>query len=395
MYARNIKLEDKSSAFIFGPRGTGKTCWLRSKYPDAVYIDLLEAELFNSLTADPQRLSNYVPPNNKYLIIVDEIQRVPGLLNEIHRLIEQKKYQFILTGSSARKLRRSGSNLLGGRALTYKFHPFSANELGRDFNFKKALKVGMLPTLYDRDKVVECNSYLKSYVQTYLKEEVQQEGLTRNLSSFARFLEAASFSQGEALSISGVARECSVHRKVVESYFEILDDLLIGLRVPVFTKKAKRRLTSHPKFYFFDVGVFRAIRPKGYLDSPEEIDGAALATLVFQECRAVNDNFQMEYDIFYWRTSNGTEVDFILYGEKGLWGIEVKRKSKLNNKDFSGLKSFQRDYPDAELLLLYGGEKTMYFDDITVYPIEYALTNLFSILDSPQNTKRIQLKSYH
>lgn len=380
MYARNINLNNNSSAFIFGPRGTGKTYWLRFAYPEAIYIDLLEAEFFNSLTANPQRLKNYIPPDGSKLIIIDEVQRIPELLNEVHRLIEKNQYRFILTGSSPRKLRKSGTNLLAGRALTYNFHPLSAHELGENYNFKKALFSGMLPTIYDKDKDVDSKSYLQSYVQTYLKEEIQQEGLTRNLSSFTSFLEAASFSQGEVLSVSGVARECSVNRKVVESYFEILNDLLIGIRIPVFAKKAKRRLMNHPKFYFFDAGVFRAIRPKGYLDSPEEIDGAALETLVFQECRAVNDNFQMGYEIFYWRTSNGTEVDFILYGEKGLLAIEVKRKRRLNNKDFTGLKSFQKDYPDAKLFLFYGGEKTMYFDNITVYPMEYALANLYSIL---------------
>lgn len=382
MYSRNLKIESDSSCFIFGPRGTGKTSWLRSEYPDVIYIDLLEAEMFNSLTGNPQRIENYIPPIENQLVIIDELQRVPELLNEVHRLIEKKKHRFILTGSSPRKLREKGSNLLGGRAITYNFHPFSVQELGGDFDFKKALSAGMLPTIYDQEKSVDIKSYLQSYVQTYLKEEIQQEGLTRNLSAFVRFLEAASFSQGGLLNISEISRECSVNRKVVESYFHILDDLLIGIQLPVFSKKAKRRLMNHPKFYLFDTGVFRAVRPRGYLDSPEEIDGAALETLVLQECRALNDNFKLGYEIFYWRTSNGTEVDFILYGERGLVAIEVKRKMKLNKKDLNGLKSFLRDYPDAKPYIFYGGNKKMYYDNITALPIEYALKNLPSLVSS-------------
>ena len=252
MYSRLIQPPKDKSFFLFGPRGTGKTTWVKSHFKTALYLDLLEAEIFNDLLANPQRLERFIPKDFKDWIVIDEVQRVPELLNEIHRLIEQKKYHFILTGSSARKLRTRASNLLAGRALHYAMYPLTASELGKDFRLDHSLKFGQLPSVYaEKDP----KKYLESYVKMYLEQEIRQEGLTRNLGAFSRFLEAASFSQGSILNISSVARECAVERKVVESYFMILEDLLIGYRLPVFAKKAKRRVASHPKFYFFDVGV--------------------------------------------------------------------------------------------------------------------------------------------
>jgi len=252
MYSRMIKKPEDKSFFLFGPRGTGKTTWVKNTFPQGIYLDLLESRLFNELLADPQRLENLVPENFTGWIILDEIQRVPDLLNEIHRLIEKYRYKFIITGSSARKLKRKGPNLLAGRALTNYTYPLTANELGKDFNFKHSLKYGQLPSVYvEKDP----QGYLESYIQTYLQQEINQEGLTRKLGAFARFLEAASFSQGQVLNISEVSRECSVERKVVENYFTILEDLMIAYRIPVFSRRAKRRLISHPKFYYFDVGI--------------------------------------------------------------------------------------------------------------------------------------------
>lgn len=270
MYSRLIEPPKDKSFFLFGPRGTGKTTWVKLKFKDALYLDLLEAELFNDLLANPQRLENLIPKNFKDWIIIDEVQRIPELLNEIHRLIEKYRYRFILTGSSARKLRRKGVNLLAGRALGYHMYPLTAIELADDFDLNHSLAYGQLPCVYTEENP---KAYLESYVKTYLEEEVQQEGFTRNLGAFSRFLEAASFSQGGILNISSVARDCSVERKVVENYFTILEDLLIAYRVPIFAKRAKRRLVSHPKFYFFDVGLYRTLRPVGPLDMPEEVGG--------------------------------------------------------------------------------------------------------------------------
>jgi predicted AAA+ superfamily ATPase len=379
MYSRLIKPPDAKSFFLFGPRGTGKTTWVKTTFPKSLYLDLLEAEIFNDLLANPQRLENFIPKDFKDWVIIDEVQRIPELLNEVHRLIEKYKYKFILTGSSARKLRQKGYNLLAGRALTYALHPLTAIELKEDFNLNHSLRYGCLPCAY-----VESNpkAYLESYVKTYLQEEVRQEGLTRNLAAFSRFLEAASFSQGSILNISSVARECRVERKVVENYFTILEDLLIAYRLGVFIKKAKRRLVNHPKFYFFDVGVYRVLRPIGPLDMPQEAEGIAFETLFFQELLAVNDALGLGYKIFYWRTSNNMEVDFVLYGERGIWAFEVKRTGRVLKSMLNGLRAFLKDYPKARAYFIYGGKRYMREDNIEIIPIEEALRKLPAVLQA-------------
>lgn len=377
MYSRLIVPPENKSFFLFGPRGTGKTTWVKSVFPEALYLDLLEAELFNDFLANPQRLEKFIPKNFKDWIIIDEVQRVPELLNEVHRLIENRKVKFILTGSSARKLKRKGPNLLAGRALTYSLHPLSVKELGGDFDLNHSLNFGHLPSAY-----IESNpkKYLEAYVQTYLEEEIRHEGLTRSLAAFSRFLEVASFSQGSVLNIASVARECSVERKVVENYFLILEDLLIGYRVYPFTRRSKRRLVSHPKFFFFDVGIFRTLRPKGPLDSPEETEGAALETLIFQELIALNDALDLGYNIHYWRTSNGLEVDFVLYGPKGIFAFEIKRSARISTSMLTGLKSFLKDYPRAKTFFVYGGKRHMWEDNIEIMPVKEFLQNLVKII---------------
>jgi uncharacterized protein len=364
MYARIIKPLKKQSFFLFGPRGTGKSSWVRNAYPDADYIDLLDSDAFADLAASAKRLGRYRKPGRSQ-VIIDEVQKLPSLLEEVHRLIEMEKVQFILTGSSARKLRNAGANLLAGRALTRFLLPLTAKELGSDFDLVRSLTTGMLPAALAHE---DPKSFLKSYVGTYLREEIFQEGLVRNIGGFARFLEAASFSQGSVLNLSRVAEDCATPRKTVEGYFQILEDLLIGFRLPSFQRRAKRRVIAHPKFYFFDVGVFRAIRPKGPLDSDEEINGAALETLIFQEIRALNEYLGWDYGLHYWRSSTNLEVDFVLYGERGLIGIEVKASSRVRAEDLKGLQAFGKDYPVARRIFLYGGEKRYAQDGIEVMP---------------------------
>jgi predicted AAA+ superfamily ATPase len=241
MHSRVIQFPAKKSFFLFGPRATGKMTWLRQRFPKAVYIDLLQSDVYTMLLAAQERLVRFIPPDCEEPIIIDEVQRVPALLNEVHRLIEQlhgqKNLRFILTGYSARKLRSKGINLLAGRALTRFMHSLAAEELGDDFSLEISLKYGHLPAVYSEPDPAD---YLAGYIQTYLREEVQQEGLTRKLQVFARFLEAASFSQGSVLNISEVARDCGAGRKLIEQYFYILEDLLLAHRLPVFTKRAKR-----------------------------------------------------------------------------------------------------------------------------------------------------------
>lgn len=377
MYSRLMTSPERKSFFLFGPRGTGKTTWVTSAFPGAVYIDLLESEVFNDLIANPQRLTRFIPPDWKGWIIIDEVQRIPELLHEIHRLIETKRYTFIMTGSSPRKLKRKGPNLLAGRALNLFMYPLSAAELGNDFRLDYSLQYGQLPSVYVES---DPKKYLEAYVSTYLEEEIRQEGLTRNLAAFVRFLEAASFSQGSVLNISAVARECRVERKVVESYFGILEDLRIAYRVPVFSRRAKRRLVTHFKFYFFDVGVYRTLRPIGPLDAPEEVEGVALETLFLQEIAALNSALDLGYRIFYWRTSNGKEVDFVLYGPKGLLCFEIKRSSRITPAHLGGLRSFLEDYPMAKAFFIYSGARRLYESNIEIIPIVDAFGNLKVLL---------------
>jgi predicted AAA+ superfamily ATPase len=379
MYKRILKINKDSnqSFFLFGPRGTGKTTWIKENFKGAVYLDLLDSRLNRILSATPEKLSQYIPADHKDWVILDEVQKIPTLLNEVHRLIEDKKYKFILTGSSARSLRKKGVNLLAGRALTYYFHPLTKRELDKDFSLMYSLKYGQLPMAYTSD---DPSKFLDSYINTYLKEEILQEGLTRNIGDFSRFLEIASFSQGETLNISKVGEESQIERKTVENYFKILEDLLIGVRIPVFNKRAKRKLVAHNKFYYFDVGVFRSLRPSGPLDSESEIDGPALETLFLQEIKAINDYYDLGYKTYYWRSIAGLEVDFVLYGPKGLFAFEIKRKSNINKKDLKGLQAFKKDYPEAKSFMFCNCDREQYHQDIKLVPIEKAINSLSEIL---------------
>lgn len=257
--------------------------------------------------------------------------------------------------------------MLAGRAFQYHMHPLTCYELGDDFSIEFALTHGLLPFVYSETD--DPQHYLETYIATYIREEVQQEGLTRNIGDFARFLQIASFSQGETINYSEIAREAAIDRRVVTGYFDIVNDLLLSHTLPVFTKKAKRKLVSHSKFYYFDTGIYRAIRPKGPLDSIENIDGSALETLFLQHLLAINDYYRLGYEFYFWRTSNQVEVDFVAYGEKGLFAFEIKRKRSVSPKDLTGLKSFHRDYKMAKLFLIYGGENKEYHGNITANTI--------------------------
>ncbi len=377
MYPRLLQPEAPQSFFLFGPRGTGKTAWLREHYPDAPYFDLLDAAVYTRLLAAPEQLRERIPKDHRGWVVIDEVQRVPDVLNEVHRLIESRGLRFVMTGSSARSLRRRGVNLLAGRALTRHMHPLTASELGGDFDVRRAVRWGCLPFACTTPHPKE---YLASYVSTYLREEVQQEGLARNLGAFSRLLEAASFSQGAVLNVAAVARESGVHPKVAEDYFGILEDLLIAVRLPVFTRRAKRRLVAHPKFLFFDAGVFQAIRPRGPLDAPEEVQGPALETLFLQHLRALNDYRELGYGLHYWRTARGDEVDFVLYGERGLVAFEVKRSPRVRPDDLRGLRRFREDFPKARTYLVHLGGRRWHESGVDILPFEEAVRTLDQLL---------------
>ena len=362
------------SCFLFGPRGTGKSTWLRNRLPDALFLDLLEPALHRSLNARPERLRELLAGSPRTdTVVIDEIQRIPELLTVVHALMEEPSPpRFILTGSSARKLRRGGVDLLGGRAARRTMHPFMAAELS-DFDLAQALRIGLLPLVMGATDPADI---LSAYASLYLEQEVQAEGLTRNVGNFTRFLEAVSFSHGAQLNVSAVARECEVERKVVAGYAGILEDLLLAFRLPVFRKRAKRATVNHEKIYLFDAGVFRSLRPKGPLDRPEEIDGQALEGLVAQHLRAWAAYSRHEVELFFWRTRSGTEVDFVVYGESGLQAFEVKNAANVYSKDLRALKAFREDYPEAETAVLYRGRERLRIDGIWCLPVQEFLRGI-------------------
>lgn len=365
----------KGSFFLFGPRGTGKSTWLKMAYPEATTIDLLSSRLFLSYSSDPERLVELVDGNpDSKIFIIDEIQRVPELLPLVHKLIENnKKLQFILTGSSARKLKRTGVDLLAGRAILQRCYPFMASEVADQFDLDSALEFGLIPLVFSSPGTA---NVLSSYIDLYIREELQSEGIIRNFSGFSRFLEAISFSHASILNISEVARECQIERKTVEGYIKVLEDLMISYRLPVFSKRAKRNLISHAKFYFFDAGVFTALRPKGPLDKTTEIYGQSLEGLILQHLKSWSEYSNLSHELFYWRTKSGREVDFIVYGKNEFVAIEVKNSRSIHSKDLRHLLAFKEDYPEASMLFLYMGDEIIRKKDILCLPCHDFLINL-------------------
>jgi len=372
-----------SSFFLFGPRGTGKSTWLRATFPDALRVDLLAPDVERELSARPERLRAIVEgAPQPGVVVVDEVQRAPEVLTVVHQLIEEKvpRRRFVLTGSSARKLKRTGVDLLGGRALRRTMHPFMAAEVGTAFGLERALRDGLVPAVWSAPAPQRT---VRAYVALYVREEVKTEGLVRNLGAFGRFLEAMSFSHGAVLNLANVARECQVSRTTVEGFLEVVDDLLLTFRVPVFTRRAKRIVTSHPKLYWFDTGVFRSVRPAGPLDRPEEIDGAALEGLVAQHLRAWLDYGEVDAALHFWRTKAGNEVDFVIYGRDGFWALEVKSRGTVCPEDLRGLRAFAQDYPSAKLALLYRGPRRLRVEGVSCVPCEEFLRKLRPGKDLP------------
>jgi predicted AAA+ superfamily ATPase len=363
------------SFFLFGPRGTGKSTFMRERFPDACYVDLLDPETVRSFSARPERLVEVVrAQGGQKCFVIDEIQKVPELLSVIHKLIEDKQgYTFMLTGSSSRKLKKTGVDMLGGRALLSTMHPFLASELGERFHLEEALQRGLLPIVYSS---ANPDDVLRSYAALYLREEVRMEGLVRNVGNFSRFMESISFSHASILNLSNVARECMVERKVVEGYTTILEDILLGFRLPVFTRRAKRALSGHPKFYLFDAGVFRSLRPRGPLDRPEEMEGQALEGLVAQHLRGWLAYSPEKSNLYFWRTRSGVEVDFVVYGPQGMWALEVKNTATIRPADLRGLKSFRDEYPESRALFLYRGRERLLREGILCLPCGDFLSHL-------------------
>jgi len=358
------------SFFLLGPRGTGKSTWLRALFPDAHLIDLLSEATYQGLLANPASLANQlraVHPGK--WVIIDEVQRLPALLNEVHRFIEQKRLKFVLCGSSARKLKRSGVNLLAGRALNRSMHPFVPEELGESFDVDNALQFGLLPIVWDS---VEKSETLTAYAQLYLKEEIQAEALVRNLSGFARFLPIAALYQGQTLNVSNIAREAGIARTTVVGYLEILEETFLCFRLPAFEAKMRVRERKLPKWYWCDPGLVRAIKRSSGVLIPEET-GALFEGLVAQLLRAYIDYRRIFDVMYYWAPAGSvkTEVDFILLRNREFVAVEVKSGRVFSKRWCRGLraitdlKGLQRRvivYPHGPLLRTEDGIDVMSFD---------------------------------
>jgi predicted AAA+ superfamily ATPase len=339
-----------------------------------LYIDLLAPLHARRLSARPEHLEEMVSASPASTIVIDEVQKIPELLEVVHRILENSSgRRFVLTGSSARKLKRKGADMLAGRAMIRNCYPFMAAELGERFRLDDAIQFGTTPVVFSSTDKADA---LASYIHTYIEQEVKHEGLVRNIGHFNRFMEVLSFSHGALLSLSDIARESEVPRKTVESYVSVVEDLLLGYRLPVFSRCAKRHLIKQNKFYFIDQGVFNGLRPKGLLDSPSEISGAALEGLVFQHLKSWIEYFRLKLSLHFWRTKSGTEVDFVLYGENGFYAIEVKNSTAVRKKDLSALKAFLKDYPEAKAILVFRGDVPLEIDGISCVPCESFLLSL-------------------
>ncbi len=370
---QTFKGQRDESAFLWGARQTGKSTLLKMLYPEAPYFDLLLADVFNRFLANPSLLREIIETDpGSSPVIVDEIQRLPSLLNEIQWLIVNRNRRFILSGSSPRKIVRSGGNLLGGRALRYELYPLIYREIP-DFDLIRALNNGLLPRHY-MSKNPE--KLISAYIGSYLRDEIMAEARIRNISSFSRFLEAAAFSNGEIVNYSNIAAECGVSPPTVREYFQILEDTLIGRFLPSFQKKPKRRVILSPKFYYFDVGIASKLIKRGVVTYGSEAFGQAFEHYIYHEIYAHSHYSDINYPVYYWRTTSQIEVDFIL-GDLDA-AVEVKATSAANDNHLRGLRSFAEEYNVRKLILVCNDPYPRKSGKIEILPWREFLDRLWS-----------------
>ncbi len=339
--------EIEDSIFLFGARQTGKSTILRQQFPNSIFIDLLDTSVKSRFRRRPVLLYEtlYDKPEGT-LVIIDEIPEVPELLNEVHRLISEKRFVFILCGSSARKLKRKGYNTLGGRAYPVYLYPFVSAEIP-DFDLDHALLSGMVPPHYLAKNPIR---RLSAYIDVYLKEEIKEESLVRNLDAFHRFLEVAALTDGEMVNYNNIAQDCGVSATTVAAYFEILEDTLIGYRIPAYTQTMKRRLVQAPRFYYFDVGVVNHLLHRKSLERGTPEYGHAFEHLVIQEIVAYLSYNHSDEKLSYWRTYSGMEVDAVI-GDARI-AIEIKSVDEVQTRHLKGLKAFGEDYPSCRRIIV-------------------------------------------
>ena len=374
----NIELPPGQSAFLWGARKIGKTTYLRKKFPHSLTYDFLKTDLFFEFSKNPALLREQLLAKSaqvlKHPVILDEVQKIPKILNEVHWLIENKGVSFILCGSSARKLKRGQANLLGGRAWRYEMFPFVSSEIN-DICLLKVLNQGMIPLHYLQGER-QYKKSLKAYVQDYLKEEVFNEGLTRNIPAFSRFFDAIGYSHGEMTNYLNIARECAVDSKTVKGYYQILVDTLLGTMVEPFKMRQHRQVISKaPKFYLFDVGV-AGILTNRYLEVAKgEQFGKAFEHFIFMEINAYSSYSEKDFKVNFWRTKSGLEVDFVL-GD-GEVAVEVKGTQTLDRKDLRGLRAFMEECSPKKAILVSNEKEERVHGKIQIIPWRKFLKNLW------------------
>lgn len=355
---------------MIGPRQTGKSTLLRSTFPTATYIDLLEADTFRKLNAFPESLREMISPQQK-LVIIDEIQKLPSLLDEVQRLIDRdKSLRFALTGSSARKLKRGNANLLGGRALFCHLHPLVSTELGETPLLTRVNR-GSLPSMIDSSHF---QRDLGAYVGVYLKEEVQAEGLTRSIGNFGRVLEMAALYNGQQVNFTQIGSDAQVPPRTVRDYFQLFEDTLIGSILPTFRETKTRKAVSTPKFYFFDVGVARVLRREGEIFTGSKAYGDALEHLIFLELKAYLDYEFSEARLSYWRSQSKLEVDFLIDDNIA---IEVKGSTQVSRSDLKGLNALAEEIPLKRKIVVCSEKSPRFIDDVEIMPVDLFFKDLW------------------
>ncbi len=379
MFSRTLQLppSGKESFFLWGPRQTGKTTLLRERYPGCKWLDLLKSDEYIHYSAHPERLRHEIEaegPRPEKQIVIDEVQRVPELLNEVHWLIENHRLKFGLCGSSARKVRRGGANLLGGRAFRYVMHGLTAGELGREFDLDRLLNHGYLPRAYESN---EPTRVLDAYVADYLEHEIAAEGSVRRLPVFAQFLDVAALSDSENVNYTNIASDCGVSNNTVKGYFEILEDTLLGTWLPAYRRRAKRRVVKSPKFYFSDVGMVNRLARRGALIAGSEQYGKAFENWVHHELTAYISYRNVDAGLTYWGLTSQTEVDFLL--DDLSVAIEAKSSENISNQHLRGLRSIAVEYPEiAQRVVVCREQRARLTDDgILILPAERFIERLW------------------
>lgn len=375
MYQRKQTFEgsDQESIFFWGARQTGKSTLLKALFPNALWFDLLLSNEYEKLSRNPEILRETVLANSTVSpVIIDEIQRIPALLNEVHWLISNHNTRFILSGSSPRKILRSEANLLGGRALRYELYPLISVEIP-DFNLLKALNNGLLPKHYDAKNP---QRLISAYIGSYLRDEIVAEARIRNVSSFSRFLEVAALTNGEMVNYTNIATDCGISVPTVKEYFQILEDTLIGRYLPSFQKRPKRRVITAPKFYLFDVGIVNYLLNRSKIETGTELFAKAFEHFIYQEIYAHSKYSENNYPIYYWRTASQIEIDFVL-GDHEV-AIEVKSTDQANPRHLKGLKAFAEEYEVKKLILISNDPLPRLVDNILILPWGVFLEKLWN-----------------